>query len=379
MRLPVCSTLGWRCPAGKSNHSLNGIAVSLQQAPCGIVWQRSFIAHGSSGNSLESRSATVDVAVPAQAGRKRGGSAASLVPGFDAQQLLGDMQLDGYGSADELSASMGKLPGIRQQGILQHGPQVAAHLRGLGIESSELGSLFCRCPYLFSRPAEERAGVLLSQLMRLGLSAGQAAHCFEQQPQAAASMSFEPAIAVLAPLLAAGSKGGGRTGEQLLGNLLKGQPGAVGLLQHGAAALQHNLDNLLQLGLSKRQVATALLPSWCLLGYSPQHLARLEAVVQQELGSDRQLWVKVLVSQSRMAGCSEATLRQRAQALAAVSDCVWWLAACMACADGGGQSMHCDECLSSPAACCQPSIVVLLTLNTCCLAGVWQGRGMQDG
>jgi hypothetical protein len=200
-----------------------------------------------------------------------------VVPEFDARQLLRDMQLDGYGSADELSASMGKLPGIRQQGILQHGPQVAAHLRGLGIESSDLGSLFCRCPELFSWPAEERAGVLYSQLMGLGLTAGQAARCFEQGPEAAVSVSFEPAIAVLAPLLAAGVKGGGRTGEQLLGDVLKGQPGAVGLLKYGSAALQHNLDNLLQLGLSKQQVVTALLQSWALLIYTPENLARTEA------------------------------------------------------------------------------------------------------
>ncbi|KAI3427353.1 hypothetical protein D9Q98_010270 [Chlorella vulgaris] len=200
------------------------------------------------------------------------------------------MQLDGYGSADELSASMSKLPGIRQQGILQHGPQVAALLRGLGIKSSELGSLSCRCPYLFSWPAEERAGVLFSQLMRLGLSAGQAINCFEQQPPAAASLSFEPAIALLALLMAASSKGGGRSGEQLLGDLLKGQPAAVGLLQYRFEALQRNLDNLLQLGLSKQQLINSLRQNWALLTCSPEQLARMEAVVQQELGADRQLW-----------------------------------------------------------------------------------------
>jgi hypothetical protein len=245
-----------------------------------------------------------------------------VVPQFDAQQLLRDVQLDGYGSANELAANMSKLPGIRQQGILQHGPQVAAHLRGLGIGSSELGSLFCRCPGLFSRPAEERAGVLYSQLMRLGLAAGQAAHCFEQQPQAAAIPSFEPAIAMLAPLLAAAVKGGGRTGEQLLGDLLKKQPGAVALLTRGSATLQHNLDSLLQLGLTKQQLAKALNVSWILLALAPEHLARMEVVVQQELGADRQLWVKVLASQPQTASCSEATLRQRAQALAAVSECI---------------------------------------------------------
>jgi hypothetical protein len=221
--------------------------------------------------------------------------------------------------------------------------------------------------------------VLFSQLMGLGLSAGQAARCFELQPGAAGSISFAPAIALLAPLQAAGSKDGGRPGEQLLGDLLKGHPSAVRLLQHGAAALQRNLDNLLQLGLSKQQVVAALLQSWALLIYTPENLARTEALVQHELGANRQLWVKMLVSHPQAAGCAEDTLRLRVQALVAVSDCVWGLAACMACADGGGQSMHCDECLSSPAACCQPSIVVLLTLNICCLPGVWQGGGMQDG
>ncbi|KAI3427330.1 hypothetical protein D9Q98_010247 [Chlorella vulgaris] len=287
--------------------------LSLQRGAYGISWQRSFFSHGSSGNSLESRSATVDVAVLAAA-KRRVGRPLSAVPEYDAQQLLRGMQLDGYGSADELSASMSKLPGIRQQGILQHGPQVAAYLRDLGIGSSELGPLFCRCPELFSWPAEERAGVLYSQLMGLGLSAGQAASCFEQQPQAAVSISFGPAIAVLAPLLSAGSKGGGRPGEQLLGDMLKKQPGAVGLLNRDIS-LQCNLDNLLQLGFSKQQVVAALLQSWALLTCTPEHLARMEAVLQHELGADRQLWVKVLVSKPRAAGCAEDTLRQRVQAL----------------------------------------------------------------
>jgi hypothetical protein len=351
-----------------------------QRAACGISWQRSFFSHGSSSSSLESRSATVNVAVPIPIRRHRGKFIASTVPEFDAQQLLIEMKLDGYSSADELSASMSKLPGIRQQGILQHGPQVAAHLRGLGIGSSELGSLFCRCPGLFSRPAEERAGVLYSQLMRLGLEAGQAASCFEQQPWAAHCCSFEPAIAVLAPLLAAGSKGGGRSGEQLLGDLLKKQPAALGLLKSGSAALQHKLDNLLQLGLSKQHVAAALKLSWALLTRTPEHLANLEAVLQHELGANRQLWVKVLRSKPRAADCSEATLRQRLQALVAVSNCVggrWphaWLCTQQGC---GGQLMH--HVAWMPVACCQPSTGVLLPLHTYCRAGIWQGGGKQDG
>ncbi|KAI3427323.1 hypothetical protein D9Q98_010240 [Chlorella vulgaris] len=161
-------------------------------------WRGSVRSSRSSSSGTRAVAATTDDDVPAPARRQRGGRVASVVPQFDAQQLLRDVQLDGYGSANELSASMGKLPGIRQQGILQHGPQVAAHLRGLGIGS------------------------------------------------------------MLAPLLAAGIKGGGRTGEQLLGDLLKKQPAAVRLLQYNAEAVQRSLDSLLQLGLTKQQLAKAL-------------------------------------------------------------------------------------------------------------------------
>ncbi|KAI3427399.1 hypothetical protein D9Q98_010314 [Chlorella vulgaris] len=207
--------------------------------------------------------------------------------------------------------------GPRQQGVLDHGLAVVAYLQGLGIHQAQLGRLLCRCPVLFSRPSEERAGLLLSQLMRLGLSARQAADCFGQQPVVAHPRSFEAAIAVLAPLLAVGSKSAGRTGEQLLGDLLQKQPAAGLLLSSRAEALQHNVDNLLQLGLSKQQVVNALKQNWALLACTPEHLAKLEAVLQQEMGADRQLWVKVLHRAARVVGCSEATVRQRAQALVA--------------------------------------------------------------
>ncbi|KAI3427396.1 hypothetical protein D9Q98_010311 [Chlorella vulgaris] len=209
------------------------------------------------------------------------------------------------------------LNGPRQQGVLDHGLAVAAYLQGLGIKQGQLGRLLCRCPELFSRPAEERAGMLFSQLMQLGLSAGQAACCFEQQSKAATVTSFEPAIAVLAPLLAAGSKAIDRTGEQLLGDLLKKQPAGVRSLQCSAEALQHNVDNLLQLGLSNQQLVDATQQNWALSIYTPERLSKLEAVLQQELGADRKLWVKVLHRAARVAYCTEDTLRQGAQALAA--------------------------------------------------------------
>jgi hypothetical protein len=153
----------------------------------------------------------------------------------------------------------------------------------------------------------------------------------------------------------------------------------LGLLRFGSAALQHNLDNLQQLGLSKQHVVTALSQNAVLLTYTPEQLARMDAVMQQELGADRQLWIKVLRRTPRAAGCSPATLRQRAQALVAVSNCVGGLAACMALHStaGGSQLMH--HVAWMPVACCQPSTVVLLPLHTYCCTGIWQAGGMHDG
>ncbi|KAI3427377.1 hypothetical protein D9Q98_010293 [Chlorella vulgaris] len=216
-----------------------------------------------------------------------------------------------------LARAVAALPCPRQQGTHDHGLTVAAYLQGLGVKQDKLGRLLCRCPVLFSWPSEGRGGVLFSQLMRLGLSAGQAACCFVTGPAIAGSITFEPAIAVLSPLLAAGCKVTNRSGEQLLGDLLKKQPAGAKLLKYGAQSLQRNVDNLLQLGLSKQQLVDAMRQDWALLTRPPERLAKLEAVLQQELGADRQLWVNVLRRAGRTASCSEATLRQQAQALVA--------------------------------------------------------------
>jgi hypothetical protein len=162
--------------------------------------------------------------------------------------------------------------------------------------------------------------------------------------------------------MAAGSKGGDRSGEQLLGDLLKKQRAALQLLQYGTETLQHNMDNVLPLGLSRQQLANALRQSWTLLTLKPEHMAKLEAVLQQELGADRQLWVKVLHRAARAASCSEATLRQRAQALMMVSvagvglNCHVWSVSI----EGLHQAMATH---SADAA----------------AAGVWQEGGSQDG
>jgi hypothetical protein len=272
------------------------------------------------------------------------------------------------GVADVAAVAMAvaALDGSRQQGVLDHGLAVAAYLQGLGIDQGQLGRLLFRSPKLFSRSAEERAGLLFSQLMRLGLSAGQAADCFEMQPHAAAAPSLEPAIAVLAPLLAAGSKSAGRSGEQLLGDLLEKDPSAVSLLRWGTEALQRNVDNLLQLGLSEQQLINSLRQNPALLAQSPERLAKLKAVLQRELGADRQLWAKMLRHQSRVASCSEATLRQRAQALVAVS------VICRPTARAALPSTVC-VCWGCISTCSLTRSAVAAA------AGIRQGGGTQDG
>jgi hypothetical protein len=225
------------------------------------------------------------------------------------------------GEEADLARAVAKLDRTRQQDVLQHGESVAAYLNRLGIEQGQLGRLLMRCPLLFSWPVEHRAGMLFGQLMALGLTAAEAARCFECQPEAACSASFEPAIAVLAPLLAGGCRASdvGKTGKQLLRELLVRRPVAVTLLQSSTEALQQRLDNLLQLGLTERQLVTGLQQTISLLTFPPERLAAQEAVLQQELGADRQLWLKVLHSGANAAVVAEDTLRQRAQALVAVS------------------------------------------------------------
>jgi hypothetical protein len=194
-------------------------------------------------------------------------------------------------------------------------------LAGLGIEQGQLGLLLLRCPYLFSWPVERRAGVLFGQLMALGLAGSQAARCFMQQPSAAGSASFEPAMAVLALLLAAGCRASdvGKTREQLLAELLVGHPSALRLLMFPGQRLQQRIDSLLQLGLNERQLVAAVRSDWSLLNRTSERLAALEAVLQQELGADREQWCKVLRRAPLVSRLSEDRLRHGVLSLVAVS------------------------------------------------------------
>jgi hypothetical protein len=197
---------------------------------------------------------------------------------------------------------------------------VEAYLHRLGIEQEQMAELLQRCPQLFSWPVDARASVLFGQLMgRLGMTATAAAKCFVEGPFVANARSFKPAIAVLSALLAAGSKDG-KPGEQLLGEVLKDQPVAVRLLKCRTAGLHNTIDHLLQLGLDHKQLVAILhrYRGFSLFIRPPSHLAAMEAVLHRELGSGRQLWLKLLLQHPDLALSSIETFCERAQSLAAV-------------------------------------------------------------
>ena len=200
----------------------------------------------------------------------------------------------GVADAAELSRHVAALGPKCEAGVVEHGTAVAQLLLSLGVQRPQLAKLLERCLQLFSWPPGERAAVLFGQLARLGLTAAEAARCFDQQPAAANPRSFEPPIGVLAPLLAAGSKAGGsKSGEQLLGGLLQRQPAAVGLLMREASTLQQRLSNLEQRygphwSWENKQavIVAAMGQNWKLPSLSPDNpgLLALEAALQQELG-----------------------------------------------------------------------------------------------
>ena len=250
--------------------------------------------------------------------------------------------LSGISDTAELSRRVAALGPKPERRVVEHGAAVAQLLLCLGVPRTQLAALLHRCPLLFSWPAEHRAALLFGQLARLGLTAVEAARCFEQTATAAKTRSFEPAIPVLAELFAAGSKAGGsRSGEQLLGDLLRRQPAAVGLLELQPTILQQRISNLVQRygphweQQNKQAAIVAALQrkGWALLSQAPVSLLAREAVLQQELGQQAgdgtRLLAAIMQRHARAAGCSPGTLRTRLQALKSVS---WLLIGCSHCA-----------------------------------------------
>ena len=278
-----------------------------------------------------------------------------------------------------LAAAVAALGPKREQGVVQHGAGVAAHLRQLGLMQAQLGALLLRCPLLFSWPAEQRAAVLFEQQLMgwLGLTAAEAARCFEQWPTAANVRSFEQAIEALAELFAAASRpdaavSGGdapfseaerQTAERQLGQLLRGSPAAVRLLCLDAATLRQRCAALQQrYGLGARQLVSALKRCPSLLARDPdRHLADMEAALEEELGvGGRALVGAMLKSQARSVNCGVGTLRQRCRALVKVRVLfVAWVGgmpACLPASLPGACCAHVATALPQAAA-CRPSLL----------------------
>jgi hypothetical protein len=217
---------------------------------------------------------------------------------------------------------------------------VAAYLHGLGVGQHQLTLLEDYSIELFFWPVEERAAVLFGQLMGLGLSAAEAARCIVEEPHSVARPSFEPAIGVLADLLASGSKEG-QAGRQLLGALLRKQPAATRLLEYRAHHLQRGIDNLREVGMTQKQLAAAVarVPHLVTVALKSLRLLCLEAILQQELGCDRKLFLKLLLHLPRMHWEDhgslrlEPAMRKRAHALAEVRGWAWSTLHSLRCAD----------------------------------------------
>ena len=285
--------------------------------------------------------------------------------------------LAGVADTAELSRNVAALGPKPERRVVEHGAAAAQLLLSLGVPRPQLAKLPGRCPLLFSWPANERPTLLFGQLARLGLTAAQAAQCFEQQPTAACVPSFEPAIPVLAALFAAGSKAGSsRSGEQLLGDLLRRQPAAVGLLERQPDTLQQRISNLVQRygphweQQNKQAVIVAAMQqqSWTLPFRPAAHLLAQEAVLQQELGQQpgdgTHLLATILQRHALAASCSPDTLQARVQALKAVSWVVEWLFAL--CSQQGFRGIR----HASLALMWHPPALIVLPLS---LAGVWAG------
>ena len=288
----------------------------------------------------------------------------SAVPHVDRGQLLDSMGLSGWPEA--ILNRMLRLPGVRQQGGLDHAAAVAAHLRGLGLEQQQLAALLDRCPVLFTRAPEQRAAVLFSPLMRAdgnsGLTAAEAARCFAAYCQAAEVTSFAPGIAELAASLAHGQNSS--MGQQAavpaeartVAGLLRRNPGAVRLLCMKPGQLQRRSDELLQVGFTPADVAWI---AWhrpeLLWRDSAKQVQLVVAVLCQELGLEAQQALGLAKQAPSWLDCSIGTLRERAQGLCEVR-----------CQQGAGyssliswQRQHNSQCHTQHQGCCCLSTVAL--------------------
>ena len=253
------------------------------------------------------------------------------MPDIDAAQLLRSLGLEGAADPAALLKRLCKLPGVRQQGVLDSAAAVVAHLRSpaVGLAQQQAGQLLQGCPDLFSWPPEQRAAVLFGELMGAGLAAEQAAQCFIKYPQAAHSGSFAAGLAELAAILAHSqdrdsSLGGPQprvpAAQRTVAALLQQTPSAVQLMSNAAGYLQQRAAELQQAGFTPADVAAL---AWdrpeLLLTDSAARVARAAAVLQQELSLTAAEVVSLVAKgKPSWVKSSSGTLRERAVALAEV-------------------------------------------------------------
>jgi len=254
------------------------------------------------------------------------------VPDVDAEQLLHSLGLSGTADPAALLRNLRKLPGIRQQGVLDNAAGVTAHLLSpaVGLTAQQAGQLLECCPELFSWPPEQRAAVLFGQLLGAGLVAEAAAQCFAAYTEAAQRTTLAPGLAELADILAHSQDRDSSLGgpvpkvpaaQRTVAALLSKRPNAVHLVCQSASYLQQRAAELQQAGFTAAQVAaTAWVQPELLCTDSVARVANKAEVVQQELGLSA-MQVVSLVAKRRPGwiSCSVDTLRERAAAVAEVS------------------------------------------------------------
>ncbi|PRW05898.1 adenylate cyclase [Chlorella sorokiniana] len=278
------------------------------------------VGRAASGTSDTSRAA---------AAPKKHGVPPSPVPDVDAEQLLRSQGLHGTADPAALLTNLRKLPGVRQQGVLDNAAAVAAHLLSpaVGLTAQQAGQLLERCPELFSWPPEQRAAVLFGEMLSAEVTAAAAAACFMAYPEAVTRTTLAPGLAEVATILAHSedrdsSLGGRRpkvaAAQRTMAALLTQRPSAVMLICQSAGYLQQRAAELQQAGFTTAQVAGLAwdLPDMlCTDGAAK--VASRAAVLQQELGMSLAVVVSLVAKRKpRWLSNSVATLRARASALA---------------------------------------------------------------
>ena len=253
------------------------------------------------------------------------------MPHIDTEQLLHSLGLSGAALPSKLLASLRKLSGARQSGVLEHAAAVVKQLcsSAVGLTGEQAGRLLEARPLLFSWPPEEGAALQLGQLRAAGLTVEAAVSCLLALPAEGGYRSFEDGLAELADILAHSadreSSHGGRkpavpAAQRTTAALLTLKPAVIRLVLNKAGHLQQCSQQLQQAGWSAAEVAALVWyrPSF-LASDSVQRLQQAIGVLVQQLGLTPAEVVGAVISiKPSWLTSSIDTLGRRAAALAEV-------------------------------------------------------------